>query len=65
MDDPGRAGLGGQVGGQAAVDLLQGGQGPGPGLCQLALPAGQLALQVAVVAAELAEAGTSRRRAIR
>jgi len=56
VDDPGRADLGGEVGGQAAVDLVEGGQGPGAGLLQLALPAGQLALQVAGAAAELAQA---------
>ena len=56
VDDPGRADLGGEVGRQAAVDLVEGGQGAGPGLVELALPAGQLAFQVAVVAAELAEA---------
>ena len=56
MDDPGRADLGGEAGGQAAVDLVQGGQGPGPGLVELALPAGQLPLQVAGGAAEVTEA---------
>ena len=55
VDDPGRADLDGEVGGQAAVDLVEGRQGPGPGLVELALPAGQLTLQVAVVAAEVAQ----------
>ena len=56
VDDPGRADLGGEVGLQAAVHLVEGGQGAGPGLVELALPAGELAFQVAMVAAELAEA---------
>src|SRR4029450_12035709 len=39
----------------AAVDLVEPGRGPGRGLLELALPAGELAFQVAVVAAEPAE----------
>ena len=38
------------------MGLVQGGQGPGPGLGELALPAGQLPLQVARAAAQLAQA---------